>query len=788
MTLEPTTTSDRARRGPALLVMGAGVAALAAGMALLPGGLPGSTATGSQAPDVGSRFLSVIALCLVLLLWGAAPAWASGQLLKRPWLALGLPVWLVVLGLASWWLLQVVVSFLAGPEAVLEQADAAWNIVICCVLVLVLTLGSALVASAYTMPWRTAVRCAFPLVLVNAPWIALGSIAFLHSPEAGAGRLGRPEPWVDRVVLLLTVLAIGVSGAAAGHFLRRPTVRRGLSAVLTTGVCAVAGFFFLNLMPSPDAGDQGQPLSVALVFLGLDAGPPSAPSEHSVSWCLAYLAATLVLGWAQWSGLLLSRYEIATSGDRDLAAEGRPAALRPRKWIARPGRVYSLLALAYVVFVVYGSLVPLDWHGQPLDKALEHFLQTPYLQINIQRRADLVVNLLLFIPLMFFAMGAWTRENSRPGRGLKALCLVVLACLLAVAIEFTQIFFPPRTMSLNDIQNECISGAAGVGLWLLFGDPITRWVRDLWRKRDPRHLAIHICAGYVVVLALYGLYPFDFVISKDELADHLQSGHLNLVPLADLGRISLPVVAARVAMLVPVGYLVAMLRVGRRRPVRAALLLGGAYALVTEVLRIFVYSLGSSVTDMLLGTAGAALGGWLAVRFGPVATRPLPQGAAWRLLSFIGRLAAGLGGTAAIFWYQWQPRDFHWPREGVWACALGWIRVPFYYQYYNTEFQATIQMGRDTAAPLVLALVFTSLLGPLGRAGRWMAGAMAAGVGVAAEVGRIFFPPRVPDLTTTLFFAVLGAALGVLLHDPLVRIFVRPPAAEGGQDGDWSST
>jgi len=176
------------------------------------------------------------------------------------------------------------------------------------------------------------------------------------------------------------------------------------------------------------------------------------------------------------------------------------------------------------------------------------------------------------------------------------------------------------------------------------------------------------------------------------------------------------------------------------------------------------------------------------VRFGPVATRPLPQGAAWRLLSFIGRLAAGLGGTAAIFWYQWQPRDFHWPREGVWACALGWIRVPFYYQYYNTEFQATIQMGRDTAAPLVLALVFTSLLGPLGRAGRWMAGAMAAGVGVAAEVGRIFFPPRVPDLTTTLFFAVLGAALGVLLHDPLVRIFVRPPAAEGGQDGDWSST
>ncbi len=95
----------------------------------------------------------------------------------------------------------------------------------------------------------------------------------------------------------------------------------------------------------------------------------------------------------------------------------------------------------------------------------------------------------------------------------------------------------------------------------------------------------------------------------------------------------------------------------------------------------------------------------------------LPQGTAWRFLSFVGRLAAGLGGTAAIFWYHWYPWDFQWPREGLAACVLGWLRIPFYYQYYNTEFHATLQLGGDTLALFMLALVFTSLLKPLGRKG-----------------------------------------------------------------------
>jgi VanZ family protein len=772
MITDPATISDRARPTLALFVMVAGTGGLAAGMAIFAGDLPGTT------PDTGSLILSMVALCMVMLLWGAAPAWSAGQLLRRPWLGVALPAWSVAVGTISWWLAQAALSLLAVPGAT-SETNPARDVTVCSVLILVLTLGSAVVTAAFTVSWRAAARCSIPILLLGAPWIGLGLLAYISASEAGAGRLGRPVSWTDILQPLLAVLAAGVGGAAIGHSLRRPTARRVLAAVLAVCVAAAAGWLLVR-SPASEAGGHGQPMSMLLVFLGMDVG--------GLQWFLGFLVATLVLGWAQWSGLLLSKYETEAGGVRPFADGRSPAARGPRKWIAGPGRAYALLTLAYGLFVVYGSLVPLEFNGWSFDQAYETFLKTPYLAIDINHRSDMVANLLLFIPLTFFAMGAWTRENSRHGRGWKAACIVAMACLLSVAVEFSQAFFPPRTVSLNDIQNECIGGALGAGLWLLSGSRVTRWFRDIWRLRDPRRLAIHICMGYVVFLAMYELFPFDFVVSADELAEQLSPERLNLVPLGDLRHMSLLSAGAKIAMLLPVGYLVALLRRGRSRPVLAAALLGGAYALILEVLRIPVYSRGANATDLLLGIAGAAFGGWLATRFGPAATRPLPQSKAWGLLSFVARLAAGLGGATAIFWYKWQPWHFHWPQEGLVACVRDSLRIPFYYQYYNTEFQATLQLGADTLAPLMLALVFTSLFKPLGRAGRWMAGASAACVAVAAEAGQLLFPPRVPDLTTTVFFAVFGAVLGVWLYGPLVRIFVAPPAAPDGPRGDWLST
>jgi VanZ family protein len=170
-----------------------------------------------------------------------------------------------------------------------------------------------------------------------------------------------------------------------------------------------------------------------------------------------------------------------------------------------------------------------------------------------------------------------------------------------------------------------------------------------------------------------------------------------------------------------------------------------------------------------------------------VASRPpiwTPLGAA---LGRVLRAAAALAGVGLMVWYKWQPHQFHWPREGVAACIAGWVRIPFYNQYWNTEYAATVQVAQDFAAPLALAVILVSLMRRLGRPGRVAAAVLAAGIGAGIEAGQMFFPPRAADLTTV-FIAVAGGVVGVYLYDPLVRVFVKPPAVEDEADGPWSPT
>ncbi|MBE3096535.1 MAG: VanZ family protein [Planctomycetes bacterium] len=809
MTLDPTTTSDRARPGLAALVMASGAAGLAAGIAVVSGGLPGPTSDAAPAWGTGSQVLSAMALCIVLLMWGTGPAWAGALLLKRPRLAMALPVWAAVVGLASWWLSDAGVAILAGAGAsaggtaaagaVAGGQHAVRDVALCCIIVLVLTLASVLVAAASTMPWRTAARCALPLLLIGAPWVALGWAAFLYAPDMGAGRLVRPEPWTGTMALLAAVLAVGINGAAVGHCLRRPAARRVLAAALVTCLCAAAGWLLVNWLATLDAAGQGRLSSAVPAFLNLDAGPESAPGERAVRWCVAYLAAVLVLAWGQWSGLLLGRYETAAAGagrpaagaGRGAVGRGRPGAEADRRapprpqGSAAPGRLYLFLAITYGVFIVYGSLVPLEYKGKPFDAALEQFLNTPYLLLHIQDRADLVANLLLYIPVTFFAMGAWTRENSRPGRWFMAACVTTAACGLAVAVEFLQVYFPPRTVSLNDIIAEWIGSGAGAAAWYLSGGRVTDWCRRLWRLRSRRRLAAHILTGYAVVFILYQFYPYDIIISTAELAAEVRK--VVLIPFADLDRMSFLAIGAKTAMMIPVGYLVAVVKPRLRWPVFHAAFIGGVLVLAIQALRLLIHSRGASATDVVLGAIGAGAGAWAAVHFGPVATRPLLWSPVARGIGWTVRLAAAVAGIAMMVWYKWAPFDFHWPKEGGLAYALGWVRIPFFHQYWNTEFQATLQVGQDFGAPLILGILWASVLRRLGTAGRVIATLIAAGAGAIIEACQLFFPPRVPDLTTV-FIAMAGGILGVYLYDGLVWVFLTTPSAEDEARGPCAPT
>jgi hypothetical protein len=115
---------------------------------------------------------------------------------------------------------------------------------------------------------------------------------------------------------------------------------------------------------------------------------------------------------------------------------------------------------------------------------MARFGAIPFLQLGIGSRADWVANLLLFIPLSFLWMGALAAGGSTLRTLMAALALVPLAAALSVGIEFTQLFFPQRTVSRNDILAETL------------GRLVARW---LGGARDAPAMALaqpDACAGY----------------------------------------------------------------------------------------------------------------------------------------------------------------------------------------------------------------------------------------------------------------------------------------------------
>ena len=129
--------------------------------------------------------------------------------------------------------------------------------------------------------------------------------------------------------------------------------------------------------------------------------------------------------------------------------------------------------LAYVAFVIYGSLVPLEFQALPLSEAWQRFQRIEYLALGVESRADWVANGVLYLPLGFLAARALRRPlASWPTAAVAALAL---GCTTAIAIEFAQLFFPARTVSQNDL----IAEFAGAALGAMLAPFATGWARRM---------------------------------------------------------------------------------------------------------------------------------------------------------------------------------------------------------------------------------------------------------------------------------------------------------------------
>lgn len=146
---------------------------------------------------------------------------------------------------------------------------------------------------------------------------------------------------------------------------------------------------------------------------------------------------------------------------------------------APAARHYAWLAAAFAAFALYGSLVPLEFRPLPWEEAQRRWQEVCSQPVRVESRSDWAANILLFIPLGFLGMAALCADRRRTADWWAVPTAAVcsgFSCLL----EFLQLYFPPRTSSLDDIVAESIGAVVGIVLWVAAGRRLTRGARAAW--------------------------------------------------------------------------------------------------------------------------------------------------------------------------------------------------------------------------------------------------------------------------------------------------------------------
>ncbi len=418
----------------------------------------------------------------------------------------------------------------------------------------------------------------------------------------------------------------------------------------------------------------------------------------------------------------------------------------------------AVLWLAAAALVAYLSFVPFYFQPLALEEALRRFSHIPYLNLGAGNRADWVANILMFVPLGGLAAAVFA-PAPRGGRALWAVVPATLAgAAWAVAVEFAQLYFPNRTVSLNDIVAEVIGALLGASLWCVFGARSVDW----WRRllRGGQATANAALAAYLVAYLVMSLSPFDFVVAIDEIAEKAAS-NLHGLWLAPIGCGQTPCsvkLAAESLAVLPLGWWLAMRGSGGRGAVIAAAVFGAGLGLAIEAAQFLLVSGTSQGASVVARALGVAAGAWLHgarhrivdidwARWG----RPLVLASALPWLAAVAYVAGWLGG-------RWLSV------EGALARLPDVQWMPFYYQYYSTE-QALI---RST-------LVHLFLYAPVGlavwlwgrrqkRASAAIAAAIAAAVALVAETGKLFVAGKHPDYTDVLIAMSAAWAVATVLR------------------------
>jgi glycopeptide antibiotics resistance protein len=434
-------------------------------------------------------------------------------------------------------------------------------------------------------------------------------------------------------------------------------------------------------------------------------------------------------------------------------------------------RTYSVLAFGYILFVIYGSLVPLELRPIPFTAAVDYFVRVVTGPLSIDSRTDFATNFLLFVPFGYLCMAALRTDRPRWSGSLLATAFTITCGLvLCSSIEFAQTFFPWRTVALSDIIAETSGGALGAIAWLLVGSAVTTWLRAFSRERERPALVQHLLLAYSIAFVFSQLLPLDLTLNLGELAQKYREGRITLRPFGYVHTswlVALWDYFGNVALNLPIGAAAVLLwTTGRsRRRASVAILLGVFVVGAIELGQVFVNSRYADVTDLVTGSLGVVLGVVLASTISNSEALSAPAEGAGRLT-----LAARVGAVAwvgAMLSYHWRPFDFTLSPDQVTAGMHRLMSVPFLSYYLDSEFHAFTEMMRKSFLALPLGALLRIAWPPGDRSPASklrLAGVALVGFALllGIEIGQVFLPTRVPDVTDTII-GEIGFVAGMWL-------------------------
>lgn len=347
-------------------------------------------------------------------------------------------------------------------------------------------------------------------------------------------------------------------------------------------------------------------------------------------------------------------------------------------------RLHSAWLLAYLGFIIYGSLLPFEFHPIALSVAWERFQQAPMLVLGIQSRADWIANGILYIPAGFLFAERYVGRLRGFALTLALAVGAILIVALAFGVEFTQLFFPPRTVSQNDILAESIGALVGIVAAVRYAAAARHIVT--YRPKDSSASASLLLMAYMAAYLAYSLFPYDFLLSADEIANKVSSNSWGIF-LADYSNGGILRVAAGLGFetiaTLPFGIFLAR----QSRPVTSAKVIasgivGALLGCVIEITQFLIYSGISQGISVITRTIGVAAG---------AACLPyLRSGTLSKTIRLLRDHATAIAlAYACLLIGTFTLMNRPWRGSNEVLLALDKLRfLPFYYHYYTTEANA----------------------------------------------------------------------------------------------------